>query len=466
MKRLFLLIALGLAPSIASAQPTGPLPEGHPPLGPAEVIERVQQARQQRELAPAIDPHAVDPHAVDAHAVDPGGDGAPAADPHAGTGAPALDPAMMRRALGQGPAASSARADPTIPRGTVRVRVLTEAGDPVPGAEVRLGIIRSAGTRDARSETTGADGATTFTGLETGSGTSYRPSIVHERAQYGAPPFQLPQDRGYDVVIRQYPTTQESRVVLQYAGETRLEFVEDRLRVVQFSQLMNPSGRTYVFPADGLLFRLPPGFSGFQSREVMTDQRFTEDEEGFRLHGSIPPGRVELVWAFDLPIRGERVSFETAVPWRTMMYNVGVEATEQMELDVSGMPPAQVLHRDGARLLVTSVERRPGDPPLERVAVTIRGIPTPGPFRWLALGGALVLVLAGLLLAKQGGGRAAWAAQALGERKKELLDEAAELEAMFGRSEVGPKFRARRMEEIVSELAALLQQEAAGRGPR
>ena len=86
-----------------------------------------------------------------------------------------------------------------------------------------------------------------------------------------------------------------------------------------------------VFGDKGKLIELPDGFMGFQSQDVMGDQRLVEEPgKGLRLMGSLPPGEVTLLWGFDLPVEGSEASFSLAVPWTAFAYRVVADAAPGM----------------------------------------------------------------------------------------------------------------------------------------
>jgi hypothetical protein len=360
------------------------------------------------------------------------------------------------------PPIADAKPSSTIRPGTIRVEVVDGEGHPVPQGSVLLGILSQGGERRRMEATTDAAGVVEFRELATGSGQAYRVNVPFEGATYSSAPFQLPPDRGYEVRITRLPVTHDDRTVLQVIGQTFVEIRDERLHVIQQAQLANLSRppRAYVFPAEGLRVRLPQGFLAFQAQPVMTDQRVEAMAgDGMRIRGSLPPGRVTLTWAFDLPITGSDMTVQFPVPFRTYIYRVITDAPPGLRLTVDPLPPVQQFEDEGRVLFGTELERRPGDPPLTEVTLRFQGIPGPGPLRWIAVGLAIVLVLGGIGLAIQGGDPASIAARSREARKRELLEEAAALEEDFVRGKIGPRYRQMRRDAIVRELALLLYQE-------
>jgi hypothetical protein len=382
-------------------------------------------------------------------------------DPHAGIpGAP-----PRSRAL------AVAEPSDAVPAGTIAVTVLDGAGAPVEGAEVDLGVMAQGGPRDRKVARTGPDGTARFEGLPTGTAQAYRVNVPYQGARYSSSPFQLPPDRGYDVSLVRLPTMRDERFLLQVLGETIVELREGRAHVVQRSRLMNLGQATYVFPPDGLRIPLPRGFMAPQTEPLMTDQRLVGTDEGWKLLGSMPPGAVVLAWAYDLPLDGDTLSIRIPQPLRTYLYRVITDAPPGARLTVTSetadAPGAtrrsefvrpQPAESGGRSLLVTQLERTPEDPPLEAVVIDLEGLPTPGPWRWLALLGAIGLAGGGFVLAvarkAPGPDR-----DALRRRREALLAEIAALDRSLSAGAVGPKYHAQRRGRLLVELATVLRAE-------
>lgn len=426
----FVLILASLAllafPAVAQAQ--GELPPGHPQVAPDELPPGHPQVAQDDQ-----------------------------GSPH-GAGQPGQED--FSRAMAPPTATAGVESD-DVPAGSIRVIVVDAEGHPQPDAEVQLGIMHQGGDRDRTPGTTGADGIYTYSDLPTGVGQAYRVNVPYQGATYSSMPFQLPPARGYEVRIERVPTTHDQRVLLMVVGQTFMEIHEERLHIVQEMQLSNLGDTTYVFPDDGLTMHLPEGWLAFQTQAVMTDQHVEElADQGASIHGSLPPGRVTLTYAYDLPITGREMTFEISLPIRSYIYRVIVDAPATLTLDVDDMPRAIRFEDQGRSLLGTEIQRQPGDPQLQHLVVTLRGIPGPGPLRWIALAIAIVFALGGGLLAWRGGAeRPAVTQAAFAQRKRELLEELRLLEAEYESGEIGPAYRQSHRSAIVRTLAALLHEE-------
>ena len=445
MKRIVVSLCLLLASApLVRAQAPDELPPGHPQLAPDELPPGHPPVEEELPPGhPQVDGSG-DPH---------GG------DPHGGGGGSGIQTADFSRAMAP-PNVSRGGESDEVPAGSIRVTVVDESGAPQAGADVQLGIMRAGGDRDRTPMTTGADGVATYRDLPTGQGQAYRVNVLYQGATYSSTPFQLPPTRGYDVTVTRLPTSHDQRQLLMVIGQTFVELHEGRLHVVEEMQLSNLGERTVVFPEDGLMFPLPEGWLAFQTQPVMTDQHLTEvADEGVALHGSLPPGRVTLMFAYDLPISGADMHFDIALPVHTYIYRVIADAPQGLSLDVEGFPRAIHFEDQGRALLGTEIQRQPGDPQLSHLSIRLTGIPGPGPLRWIALAIAALFVLGGVFVAARDGGAGALTPQLLAQRKRELLADLRALDEEYAAGEIGPQYRQSRRDALVRSLAGLLREE-------
>jgi hypothetical protein len=358
------------------------------------------------------------------------------------------------------PVLPTAEPAPELSAGTIVVDVTDPRGQAYPNAEIVLGVMASMGGRTEQRAKTGAEGRHTFEKLAVGTQQAYRVNVVYGGAKFSSTPFQLPQSGGYRVKVPLRATTHDDAMVFQVIGQSVVELRDDRLHITQQARLANAGENVFVMPQDGLLVRLPEGFTAFSWQDQMTDQRGEEKVgEGFRLRGSLPPGSVTLGWTYDLPRHGTTAKIPVELPFRTFTYRVITEASEGMKLRVSDFPEAERVKDDGRDLLFTQIQRSPQDARLGSFTIKLDGIPGPGPGRWIAT--VLALLVAGIGLSRafktgsDGGERAALIAA----RKRDLLAQAQRTEQELVRGEIGPEYKARRMDEIATELALVLRDE-------
>jgi hypothetical protein len=367
------------------------------------------------------------------------------------------DSELVNRAFGNVDPIASSEVDPALPPGTVQVRVIDEQGNPVAGAAVRLGIMQSSGVRESEACATDAGGLCEFSDLAMDSSFSYRANVPFEGARYSSMPFRLDPKHGQKVSIRRLPTTTDDRRVFQIVGRTMVEFKEDRARITQDAQLANLGSDTYVFPKGGLALRLPDGFTAFDSRKVMTDQRLSATEEGLSISGSLPPGRVRLTWAYDLPLSGSSFRLEHPIPFDTMEYHVMSDYLDGMTLEVEGFPLGRVVEGADRRFMITNRTRSANDSPLESVRILVRGIPHSQAVPLAAAAIAAILALLGLNMLLRPGREEGAMAKAQTRHRDELLDEIVRLEREHRTEQVGPKYYERRRRELRDELAMALR---------
>ena len=372
--------------------------------------------------------------------------------------------AIVDRVFGRVPSIATSEPDPGIPPGAIAVEVVDEHGDPVSGAAVRLGVMEQSGGRKSESCVTDPTGECLFEGLATDAAHSYRVNVPHEGARYSSAPFRLGERQGERVRITRLPTTADDQRVFQLLGRTMIEFRDDRAHITQEARLANLGDATFVFPEGGLSVKLPEGAKAFESRALMTDQRVSGTEGGFDVSGSLPPGRTTLSWAYDVPLDGTVLTLAQAVPFRTMEYQVISDYIDGMSLEVEGFSVARVHDAGDRRFLVAGVMRRPGDPRVDPLTIRIRGIPGTGPMPYLAVALAFVLFVLGLILVFRPSDESQVLVRARAERRKELLDEIAELESERKTERVGPTFYAHRRRELADELAIVLRAESEAEG--
>jgi hypothetical protein len=433
MTRLILLCLVAcVLPAVVRAQeaPTSP------PTGPAQIMNRAQAARSQKEMSAASAVGGANPQA------NPHQEGA---NPHA-----ILAP----------PTSPTAEPDTTLPRGSIEVSVADPQGRPYGNAEIVLGIMQSMGGREERREKTDAQGSYTFRNLPVGSGQAYRVNVSSGGAKFSSNPFRLPDQGGYRVRIPLQATTRDDKMIFSLVGQTVIELRDERLHVTESMRLANAGDTVYVFPEGGLVVELPQSFTAFQWQDQMTDQKATEvKDKGFRLVGSLPPGSLQLMWSYDLERDGTSVKLPVSMPFRTYNYRVISEAPEGLKLRVNGFPEPERISDQGRDLLFTQLRKAPPEAPIGALTVRIDGIPGPGPGRWVAVVLALIAVLYGLTRALSRADDAQDRRTVLSARKASLLEAAKTLEAELKQGEVGPQFHARRMDEIQTELAMVLRDE-------
>ncbi len=375
------------------------------------------------------------------------------------------DQAVVNRVLGNVPDLVTSVVDAELPAGTITVEVIDQAGASVPKQAVRLGVMEQSGGRESKACVTDDDGRCSFDALLTDSKHSYRVNVPYDGARYSSTPFRLDAAKGQRVRVVRLPTTTDNRRVFQVLGRTMIEFRDDRAHVRQEARLTNLGETTYVFPDGGLSIRLPDGFKAFDSMEVMTDQQFLATDEGLEISGSIPPGRADLMWTYDIPVGGTSVSIQQAVPFATMEYQVVSDYVDGMTLEVEGFQVARVHEGGDRRFLVAGLMRRPGELPIDPLRIHIRGIPGGGVLPYIASVIAAIFVFFGIWLLFRPSDETAILVEAREGRRSELLDEIASLESQRKAEAIGPGYYEQQRRALTDELAIVLrmQSEATGR---
>lgn len=368
----------------------------------------------------------------------------------------ALDAALLRAMRG---VQLSGNEERQLPAGIVEVKVIDENNAPVVGQDVRVGVMKSDGQREEVRQKSNEQGVARFSELPGGSKQAYRVTVEHEGAVYGATPFRLEEGAGRALWIRRLPVAKEQRLLLQWYGQTLVEFVNERVRIVQESQLLNVGVRTVKLPDEGVKVNLPKGFLNFQGEKVMSDQRFLQKEDGFVIKGSFPPGRVRLRWSYDLPATSSDMALNLDIPFNTIRYRLLTRKIPGVGMIATGFPPAEPFEYSGKKYIVSEISRSPDDTKLESVHLTIQNIPGPSQRRIWAIGIAALLALFIVIFSRQRKMNID-----LSAHKNRLLDEIRSLDADAQTGEIGPKFHAKERKERLVRLAMLLERESANKG--
>ena len=423
------------------------------PRGPADIISGAKKAQKEKEMVEGVE------RAAPADAAD---SSAPATSPADASAAPEKTQSertqRAREAL-MSPQLSQTSPKSDIPSGTIVVRVLDADSTPVADANVRVGILKSDGSRDEVKGRSDASGVASFGDLPVGDQQAYRVSVSAEGASVGANPFRLPHDRGYEVSLRRLKTTTDLTKIVLYVGAVSVELKDERLKVAEQVRLINIDRAAYVFPEEGLLIKLPDGFTAFQTQETMGDQRVSSDEQGVRIKGSLPPGQTTLLWGFDLPVAGTEMTIALDNPFNTYAFRVLVDAVPGLSVKVDDMPAPEQHESQGAHFWVTEVARKVEQGPFKTVRLHLTGIPGPGPSRWIAAGLALLVLAAGTVLSTRSQARSADPAESLAVRKREVIARLESLSAEHERGEVGPEYFASEKARLTDALAVLLWEE-------
>jgi hypothetical protein len=290
-------------------------------------------------------------------------------------------------------------ASPSVPAGTIVLKLVDAAGRPVPGADVKLGILfQKIAEGEQRSDKLGktdAEGLATFSGLSPTSDFSYRLTTRSGPAEYATPPIQLKADMGVQALLHVYPVTR--RVEEASIGAIVYVFVETRDDVFQFEVLTRYGNRSSVtWVPDNARMRLPSGFKAFKAGESMGDVRFEEvPGHGAKLVGTFAPGQHQASFRFQVKRQEEsRASFDFGLPPHVAEARFLAAAAPGMQIDVDGFekPRTDVDTQSGQRMLVTRRQAVRGEASgLGGFTAVVTGIPTPGMGRWIA-----VLIAGGL----------------------------------------------------------------------
>jgi hypothetical protein len=306
-------------------------------------------------------------------------------------------------------------------------------------------------------------GRARFDKLDTGSGVAYRAMVLKDGATFSAPPFVLSAKMGSRAILHVYPVESDIEKTLVVAQAiTYTEVKDDRVQIQQAYKIYNFGKNAWLPPPD-LLVPLPPTFTAFTAQQGMTDVGVDAvPGKGIKIRGTFAPGQHVIEFRWQLPYKGDAdVRFDVGMPPHMAAARVMSPASKNMTLEVPGFPaPQATSDGQGQRVLVTELQLKREDKPVKVVSVTIGGLPTTGPGRWIATLLAFGGLAYGVVLGSQKPSR--------GDRKKErerLLEDLESLERAHASGDVGPKTYERARRELVDEIARTLDDGTSTKAP-
>jgi len=334
---------------------------------------------------------------------------------------------------------------PELAAGTIEVEIRDGNDRPVPGAPVGLGILHnSVATGELREKlavSTDARGIARFVDMKIGAAHSYNVSSMRGPSRFEADPFNMPEKGGRRVLLHVYDTVtdlEEAQIGIRALAFLSLK--EDSIQIENMLEVFN-LGRT-AWQAD-VPVTLPRGFKAFNKGEEGGIANVDASPEGYVLRGTFKPGRTPIGFRYQVPLENDAAqTVSVTLPPRVAQARIITEASKQMELAVEGAPAARrTRNRDGQAVLVTERAAKQGERGLGALVITLRGLPTKGPGRFVALGLAGALLVAGAVYVggKRNGRLDDDAREDLIEAREALLRELVALERAHRKGEVGPK---------------------------
>jgi hypothetical protein len=352
---------------------------------------------------------------------------------------------------------------PDLPTGTISATILDAEDRPLPGTDVRLGIlyetIAEGQSKSEKFAKAGPDGSVRFDKLATGSMSSYRVTVKSGKGEFGSSPFNLKETGGMRVSLHVFPVIESlAGAAVGMRGFYYIETRDDVFQVEAMFRVIN-LGRSAWVPHD-VLAGLPEGFKAFNGGDSMDGSRWEEvDGKGARLAGTFPPGQRDLSFRFQLPKESSTTAmFRFTPPPRSAEVRVIAVANASMGLEVEGFEaPQNAIGPSGDRVLVTRKVAGRGSPEIAPFLVTLSGLPVPGTGRWVA-----VFIAVGFLAAGAAAVFGKWRI-ASGERVETdraracdlLLDELVALTEARQRGEIGPQTHERTHRALVDALTRI-----------
>jgi hypothetical protein len=373
-----------------------------------------------------------------------------------------------------GAATGTSHPDPALPAQTLEVRVLDEAGKPVPGIEVMLGAVDQSSKVSVRRAHADAAGAARFTDLPTGPGTAYAAVVDWHGTRIGTDPFSMPEAGGTRAEIRAMERTSDPSVIaIGTGGRIVLQMHEDVLQFLEILPIENRSAKMFDPGPGAVEIPLP---KGFVSAEAAESERKIEvrQNHGVAVHGVFPPKRAaggadgkatagnEITLGFVLPYHGDTRAFEQPMPNGIGPFVLITEQIPGLMVTGPGVGARESRELSGRKYWISPVEAiAPGGV----LQLSITGLPsTDATGRIVAGGLALGLIGAAIAFGRRPQGEARRAAsnerERLTARREALFAELVAVE-QAGRSGASAASAPERRRDLIGKLEGIYQQLAA-----
>jgi hypothetical protein len=335
---------------------------------------------------------------------------------------------------------------PSLPRGTVRVRLVDGRDDPVAGHEVVVFQRTAEGTGGSWRGKTGATGVAEISGVDVRGDALYRVDLQYDGAPYRSAFFGLDARGGVAVDLRVFEVTEDPSVIRSALQVDVTGLENDLAQVVHIYEALVAGDKAF-WPRGGMKIPAMAGAKGLvvlRRAEPWLDHE--EKADFVQLAGPLPPGElINLSFGYLVEHDGE-VRFDWESPFELVESSVLVAPDQSLQATgaTRGEAPPQMPDKT-AWLLGPH-------PQGARVEFSIGGLPTTNPiFRrlgvWLAVLMGLVTLIA-IVAAPRGRAR-----DRLVRRRDELL---AHLEAMGEKSDAVRRARlVAALDRVYRQLRAL-----------
>jgi hypothetical protein len=239
-------------------------------------------------------------------------------------------------------------------------------------------------------------------------------------------------------------------------GLAYLELGDDALIVSIVFQVHNLGNATWK--PSNVVVDLPQGYGSLQTEKDESKAGFEEVVgRGVELRGLFAPGQHDAQFRFKIPYSTDAsLSFSMTLPPHVVRMRVVSEAAGAMQLDVTGFPePVRDYDRSGRPVLTADRELARGEPPLEKLTITLSYLPqVTRSGSWFVVI-AVAMMLTGVLFAHRMR-RDRIAERDLGQAKSRLVDEIVALDDAHARSSIAASGYDRMRRALLDALGHIL----------
>jgi len=283
------------------------------------------------------------------------------------------------------------RDDASLPPGTIVVQATGLNPDALASTRAALLALQREGD-DVQTHNLGdvpidAAGTARFQQVRQPPGAVLRVTVDHEKVRYASAFFKLRSDAGKRVPIQLFEVTEDmDRALVGVQAFVYLEPRDHHLQVEQMFRFANLSEETWR--AEPLFVRLPASAKGLaNSGEPGVLSLRAVPGSGVVLDGFVPPGSSEVGFQYHVPYpNDETMRLEFGMPPRVGAARIMASMAPRLGLHIDGFdPPVPSRNDDGQRMLVAQREVPAGGDQLERLRMTLHGLPSGRTGPWIAL---------------------------------------------------------------------------------
>ena len=204
-------------------------------------------------------------------------------------------------------------------------------------------------------------------------------TVVYENAVYGTSVTGEQIFSNKPILIEVYDSTKDQKVlsVLNHSVFIgAIDKINMKIRVLEMQTLSNDSSLTYIpdeSPMSLVRFGLPLGFEKLSLDTVLQFSEVFEVNRGFALNTSVPPGKHEVLYSYDINYKNAELVMGRSLPYPVESFRMMVPGNIG-DLDFEGTGSKTIVDVDGK---VYQLLEKKGLLSSDEININYRGLPEP-----------------------------------------------------------------------------------------